>query len=237
MPQLEILESLVGKFTQDYSRYKQDDYNEASCRQEFLNPLLECFGWDVSNSQNLRFNKREVLVEQNAENNKRPDYSLTRFGIVKFFFEAKKPHVDISTDPKPAIQARKYGWNAKHPLVVLSNFEQLLIYDCSEMPTEADSASHSLFRSFNYREYVEKYDEISELISKGNCLDNSKMETFFSTLKKAIWFGRERSYMSPEELIAAIDEYIRWYNEERIQVKFKGLTPLQFRRQAFKMAS
>ena len=43
--------------------------------------------------------------------------------------------------------------------------------------------------------------------------------------------------MSPEELIAAIDEYIRWYNEERIQVKFKGLTPLQFRRQAFKMAS
>lgn len=166
MPQLEILESLVNKFAQDYSRYKQDDYNEASCRQEFLNPLLECFGWDVSNRQNLRFNKREVLVEQNAENNKRPDYSLTRFGIVKFFFEAKKPHVDISTDPKPAIQARKYGWNAKHPLVVLSNFEQLLIYDCSEMPTEADSASHSLFRSFNYREYVEKYDEISELISK-----------------------------------------------------------------------
>ena len=166
MPQLESLQSLVNKFAQDYSRYKRDDYNEASCRQEFLNPLLECFGWDVSNRQNLRFNKREVLVEQNAENNKRPDYSLTRFGLVKFFFEAKKPHVDIFSDPKPAIQARKYGWNAKHPLVVLSNFEQLLIYDCSEMPTEADSATHSLFRSYNYSEYVEKYDEIADLISK-----------------------------------------------------------------------
>ena len=69
--------------------------------------------------------------------------------------------------------------------------------------------------------------------SKGNCLDNSKMETFFGTLKKAIWFGRERDYKSPEELIAAIDDYIEWYNKERIQVKLKGLSPLQFRKQAF----
>lgn len=93
---------------------------------------------------------------------------------------------------------------------------------------------------YQHRLWTERLDSrciIQSMSRKGNCLDNSKMETFFSTLKKAIWFGRERSYMSPEELIAAIDEYIRWYNEERIQVKFKGLTPLQFRRQAFKMAS
>ena len=93
---------------------------------------------------------------------------------------------------------------------------------------------------YQHRLWTERLDSrciIQSMSRKGNCLDNSKMETFFSTLKKAIWFGRERSYMSPEELIAAIDEYIRWYNEERIQVKLKGLTPLQFRRQAFKMAS
>ena len=92
---------------------------------------------------------------------------------------------------------------------------------------------------YQHRLWTERLDSrciIQSMSRKGNCLDNSKMETFFSTLKKAIWFGRERSYMSPEELIAAIDEYIRWYNEERIQVKLKGLTPLQFRRQAFKMA-
>lgn len=71
---------------------------------------------------------------------------------------------------------------------------------------------------------------------KGNCLDNSKMETFFSTLKKAIWFGREKEYRSPDQLIAAIDDYIDWYNNERIQAKLKGLSPLQFRKQAFKMA-
>lgn len=77
---------------------------------------------------------------------------------------------------------------------------------------------------------------IQSMSRKGNCLDNSKMETFFSTLKKAIWFGHENDYRSPEELIAAIDDYISWYNNERIRVELKGLTPLQFREQAFKMA-
>ena len=70
---------------------------------------------------------------------------------------------------------------------------------------------------------------------KGNCLDNSKMETFFATLKKAIWFGHEHEYRSPKELIAAIDDYIRWYNEKRIQHNLNGMTPLQFRKQAFRM--
>ena len=77
---------------------------------------------------------------------------------------------------------------------------------------------------------------VRSMSRKGNCLDNSKMETFFATLKKAIWFGRERDYKSPEELIAAINDYINWYNKERIQVKLKGLSPLQFRKQAFMMA-
>lgn len=71
---------------------------------------------------------------------------------------------------------------------------------------------------------------------KGNCLDNSKMETFFSTIKKAIWFGQENRYRKPEDLIAAIDDYIDWYNKERIQLKLGGLSPLQFREQAFRMA-
>lgn len=92
---------------------------------------------------------------------------------------------------------------------------------------------------YQHRFWRERLDSrcITQSMSrKGNCLDNSKMETFFSTLKKAIWFGHEKDYRSPQQLIAAIDDYIKWYNSERIQVKLKGLTPLQFRRQAFKMA-
>jgi len=68
---------------------------------------------------------------------------------------------------------------------------------------------------------------------KGNYLDNNKMETFFRTIKKAIWF----SYKTPKELMAAIDDHIDWYNKDRIQIELKGLSPLQYRKQAFKMTA
>ena len=88
---------------------------------------------------------------------------------------------------------------------------------------------------YQQRMWIEKLESrcITQSMSrKGNCLDNSKMETFFSTLKKAIWFGREKDYKNPEGLIAAINDYIDWYNNERIQVKLKGMSPLQFRKHA-----
>ena len=91
------------------------------------------------------------------------------------------------------------------------------------------------YQNPSWVERLKSMDIVQSMSRKGNCLDNSKMETFFATLKKAIWFGFERKYESPEELVAAIDDYIRWYNEERIQVKLGGLSPLQFREQVCRL--
>lgn len=92
---------------------------------------------------------------------------------------------------------------------------------------------------YQHSSYVKRLDNrciIQSMSRKGNCLDNSKMETFFGTLKKAIWFGKRNDYKTAEELEKKIDEYIRWYNEERIQLKLEGKSPLQFRKLAFKIA-
>ena len=40
---------------------------------------------------------------------------------------------------------------------------------------------------------------------------------------------------SLEELKQAIEEYITYYNEKRIKVKLKGLTPLQYRNQSLQL--
>ena len=37
--------------------------------------------------------------------------------------------------------------------------------------------------------------------------------------------------------MAAIDDHIDWYNKDRIQIELKGLSPLQYRKQAFKMTA
>ena len=37
-----------------------------------------------------------------------------------------------------------------------------------------------------------------------------------------------------DELKKVINDYVRYYNEERIQLKLKGLSPIQYRKQSFK---
>jgi putative transposase len=65
---------------------------------------------------------------------------------------------------------------------------------------------------------------------KGNCLDNAAAESFFAVLKTEMFHGYD--FESADELIIKIDEYIKYYNTERIKVKLKGLTPIEHRNQA-----
>ncbi len=62
---------------------------------------------------------------------------------------------------------------------------------------------------------------IQSMSRKGNCYDNSIMETFFGRLKNEMFFGHERDFTSFEEFSQAIDEYIDYYNNKRIQAKTK----------------
>lgn len=65
---------------------------------------------------------------------------------------------------------------------------------------------------------------------KGNCLDNAAMESFFGTLK-AEYFHLNR-FDTIEQLQQGLDQYIHYYNHERIRLKLKGLSPVQYRTQA-----
>ncbi len=61
---------------------------------------------------------------------------------------------------------------------------------------------------------------------KGNCLDNSPIENFFSILKNEMYHVTEFSNI--DELAKEVDGYIQYYNEERISLKLKGMTPSQY---------
>ena len=67
---------------------------------------------------------------------------------------------------------------------------------------------------------------------KGNCMDNSPMENFFGILKNEMFYGHEREFKTLDDLKKAIEEYIQWYNLERINIKRKGLSPLEYRQQS-----
>ena len=67
---------------------------------------------------------------------------------------------------------------------------------------------------------------------KGNCLDNSPTENFFSIMKNEMFYGKEDTFNSLNELKKAMIYYIYYYNNERISLKRKGMTPIQYRHQA-----
>jgi len=160
------LNELVNRFGTNYNNYKEKSYNESACRLEFIDKLLICFGWDVSNEKGLPPISKEVIVESYEQELGKPDYTLRFNGLSKIFVEAKKPSVDIVKDNEPAFQIRRYGWNAKHKIGVLTNFETMAIYECSCKPNITDKPNNYLLKRYHYTEYVDKYEEIYELISR-----------------------------------------------------------------------
>lgn len=83
-----------------------------------------------------------------------------------------------------------------------------------------------------YHEYLEEKGIIQSMSRKGNCLDNSPMENFFGRMKNEMFYGHEYEFNTLEELEIAMEEYIEYYNTQRITMKLKGLTPVQYRNQS-----
>lgn len=86
-----------------------------------------------------------------------------------------------------------------------------------------------------YHSSLEERGIIQSMSRKGNCLDNCVMENFFGKMKNEMFYGHEYEFTSLEQLQKSMEEYINYYNTERIQTKLKGLTPCQARSQALQL--
>ena len=80
---------------------------------------------------------------------------------------------------------------------------------------------------------LNKMGFVQSLSRKGNCLDNAVIESFNGTMK-CEWFypqlGKGRWNLSFEEVSQMVFDYVKYYNEERIQKKLGYLTPNEYRR-------
>lgn len=85
---------------------------------------------------------------------------------------------------------------------------------------------------YQHQQYIDSLKEhgiIQSMSRKGNCYDNCIIETFFGRLKNEIYYGCEKDYKSFGEFSKAIEEYIDYYNNKRIQAKTKWMPPVQYR--------
>ena len=62
---------------------------------------------------------------------------------------------------------------------------------------------------------------------KGNCHDNAVMENFFGRLKVGMFYGEEKTFRNYEDFRKALEEYMLWYNQERIKEYLQWKSPIQ----------
>lgn len=94
---------------------------------------------------------------------------------------------------------------------------QGVILQSDQGPQYQSSAYHSLTRGCGITPSMSR---------KGNCLDNAPTESFFSQLKEELL--RHIKIQDLSEATQLVDDYIHFYNNDRIQLKTK-LTPVEFR--------
>ncbi|WP_141562069.1 IS3 family transposase [Streptococcus mitis] len=85
----------------------------------------------------------------------------------------------------------------------------------------------------SYHRFLESKGIQASMSRKGNSPDNGMMESFFGILKSEMFYGYEKSFQSLHQLEQAIVDYIDYYNNKRIKVKLKGLSPVQYRTKSF----
>lgn len=172
-----FLKKLVNNFKQNINEYKnkENNYNEQMTRQQYIDNFLKILDWDISNSNQLSFGEREIVVEEYSKKNRkdRPDYTIRMNGVSKFHIEAKKVSVSIEKEIESILQVRRYGWNSGHDIAILTNFEYFIIYLTYEMPLVNDTINKFRYKIYSYEEYEEKIDEIYSLISRESVINGT----------------------------------------------------------------
>jgi len=173
----EKIESLVIRFEEQFESYKNSDYNETLTRRDFIDPFFKALGWDIDNESGYAEAYREVIHEDKVKVSgsiKAPDYSFRLVGGKRLFFvEAKKPSISVKEDIQPAYQVRRYGWSAKLPISIITDFEEFSIYDCTKKPKPNDKPPVARIKYLSFRDYIKEFDFLWDTFSKEQVLKGS----------------------------------------------------------------
>lgn len=97
---------------------------------------------------------------------KKPDYRFRIQGSTKFFVEAKKPSVDL-TNHDSVFQIKRYGFSARVPVSILTDFEDFRVFDCTRKPFY-DKPKVGVLKEFDlkYSSYLDSFDLLYDTFSR-----------------------------------------------------------------------
>nr|WP_280166559.1 IS3 family transposase [Priestia aryabhattai]MDH3115432.1 IS3 family transposase [Priestia aryabhattai]MDH3125648.1 IS3 family transposase [Priestia aryabhattai]MDH3125674.1 IS3 family transposase [Priestia aryabhattai] len=120
------------------------------------------------------------------------------------------------------------GTSNNNPLV-FKTFEQALKREPGATPLLHSDRGYQ-YTSPYFKKKLEEAKVVQSMSRVGRCIDNGPMESFWGTLKCEKYYLKK--YKTYEELEKEIKEYIYFYNNERLQKRLNGLSPLEYRAEA-----
>jgi transposase InsO family protein len=117
--------------------------------------------------------------------------------------------------------------------VISDRNDNAIVFDTFKAAVKANPDAHPLFhsdRGFQYTSHAFHYmlDDagMTQSMSRvAHCIDNGPMEGFWGILKREEYYGRR--FTSKQELILMIQNYIVYYNTQRVQRNLGVMTPME----------
>ena len=210
---------------------------------------LKARGCPINHKTVLKLMKSLNLRGKQSKNGKYHSYKgevgKVADNLLKRDFYAEKPFEKLTTD----VTEFKVGDEKVYLSPVLDMFNREIIsYSIStspnlqqvrdmlnglfeKLPADARPLFHSdqgwQYQHAEYQRLLAEHNITQSMSRKGNCMDNGIMENFFGRLKVEMYYGEK--FESPRGFIEKLEEYIHYYNNERISLKLKGMSPVEYR--------
>ena len=208
--------------------------------QKRVQRLMKVLNLQAKMRQKRKYSSHKGDVDKKADN------------LIQRQFEATKPmqkcYTDVTEFAIPASTQKLYlspvldGFNSEiiaYNLSTSPNLEQVktMLEQAFTEKHYENTILHSdqgwQYQHDSYHRFLESKGIQASMSRKGNSPDNGMMESFFGILKSEMFYGYEKSFQSLKQLEQAIVDYIDYYNNKRIKVKLKGLSPVQYRTKSF----
>ena len=202
--------------------------------------LMKILGLSARIRRKRRYSSYQGEIGKKADN------------LIQRQFEASNPmekcYTDVTEFAIPASSQKLYlspvldGFNSEIIAYNLSTSPNLIqVKDMLEQTFTEEYYENTILHSDQgwqyqhdfYHHFLEDKGIQPSMSRKGNSPDNGMMESFFGILKSEMFYGYEKTFKSLNQLEQAIVDYIDYYNNKRIKVKLKGLSPVQYRTKSF----
>jgi type I restriction-modification system DNA methylase subunit len=145
------VQELINKYERVVSSKQLKKYNEEETKKDFIQPLFEALGWNISN-------KNEVTAEE-SQSGGRVDYGFYLQDKIKFYLEAKPLKADLNKEDY-ANQAIRYSWNKGVTWAVLTDFEEIKVFNAENI---SKYLGDKLLFNISYEQFIERFDQLWSL--------------------------------------------------------------------------